>query len=158
MKNLQGVAMSRQCKTCGYIDAHDANKEQLNCPKCGSNDMTGKFPPIEMPGGAMPGWRTMFWVATAAFVGVLAYVVKGALTGDLFVPGRGGSIGVHYSGLAAWIFVPVVFMLFLATLIGYRIIPHFAGLESRTRKVYSGGLIVGAVLLALLARYIDRLA
>lgn len=105
----------------------------------------------------MPGWPVMFWVVTTALVGFLAYVVVGALTGDLYIPGRGGSLGVHLSGLAAWLFVPVVFMLYLATLIGAKIIPHFADLESRTRNVYSGGLIVGAILLTWLAQYLNRL-
>lgn len=60
-------------------------------------------------------WRDQ-WLVAIAVAGALAYVIFGASSGDLFLPlGRGGT-EFHLSGLAAWLFVPVVLLIWLGVL------------------------------------------
>lgn len=78
----------------------------------------------------------------ALFGGLFVYFIIGALSGDLYIPGRRGP-GVHLDGIAAWLFVAAAPLLYAAILVRHQNL--FPSIAVRSRTAVEFILLFGGV-------------
>ena len=82
---------------------------------------------------------------------LFVYALHGALAGDLYVVGRSGH-GTHYSGLSAWLLVPVPILFYLAVAVWTQSLAK--ALREGPRRLVVIGVVLFSLLLMWLGMYL----